>query len=256
MSIFEGYSKYYDLLYADKNYSSEAAFVLELVRRHCPSANCLLELGCGSGGHALLLAQSGIKVCGVDRSPRMVEMARGKLATLLPGDISQCLTFLQGDLRHIRLQKRFDAVIALFHVMSYQVTNADVADAFRVAREHLNPGGVFVFDCWYGPGVLSAPPAVRVKRLNDHVRRITRISEPVMYASQNVVDVNYTLVVCDHDGNNLEELKETHRMRYFFVPELEMFASQAGLRIIESREWMAGKEPDFSSWNACFVAQE
>ncbi|PYV67080.1 MAG: SAM-dependent methyltransferase [Acidobacteria bacterium] len=255
MSIFEGYSKYYDLLYGDKKYSAEAAFVLELVRRHRPNASCLLELGCGSGGHALLLAQSGINVCGVDRSPWMVEMARCKLETI-PGDIRQRLTFLQGDLRHIRLEKRFDAVIALFHVMSYQVTNTDVADAFRVAREHLNPSGVFLFDCWYGPGVLSDPPAVRVKRWNDHVRRITRISEPVMHASQNVVDVNYTLVICDHDGNNLEELKETHRMRYFFVPELEMFASQAGLRIIESREWMAGKEPDFSSWNACFVAQQ
>ena len=112
MTIFEGYSKYYDLLYGDKKYSAEAAFVLELVRRHRPNASCLLELGCGSGGHALLLAQSEINVCGVDRSPWMVEMARCKLETI-PGDIRQRLTFLQGDLRHIRLEKRFDAVIAL-----------------------------------------------------------------------------------------------------------------------------------------------
>jgi SAM-dependent methyltransferase len=185
----------------------------------------------------------------------MVEIANAKLRNL-PRDVSQRLTFLEGDLRHIRLQKRFDAVIALFHVMSYQVTNNDVAEAFRVAREHLNPGGVFVFDCWYGPGVLSSPPVVRVKRWNDDVRSITRIAEPVMHPSQNAVDVNYTLMVRDQDGKNLEELTETHRMRYFFAPELEMFALRAGLRIIESCEWMGAKEPDFSSWNACFVAQE
>ena len=68
------------------------------------------------------------------------------------------LTFTTGDIRDIRLNQRFDVVIALFHVISYQTTNDDVTAAFQTARQHLNPGGIFIFDVWYGPAVLTERP--------------------------------------------------------------------------------------------------
>ncbi len=50
---FGEYAKYYDLLYADKDYAAETAFVREIIRRLAPGARTLLELGCGSARHAL-----------------------------------------------------------------------------------------------------------------------------------------------------------------------------------------------------------
>lgn len=255
MKVFEGYAKYYDLLYQDKDYRSEADFVLEAIRQFRPCIKNLLELGCGSGGHAQVLADLGISVLGVDRSVSMIEKAQIK-AQSLSSEVSRRLTFMEADIRHLRLERRFDGAIALFHVMSYQLTNTDVVDAFRAAGEHLHSGGLFVFDCWYGPGVISDRPTVRVKHWTDKGRKITRIAEPIMHPRTNSVDVNYTVFSCNADGGSLEETRETHQMRYFFEPELEMLAAQAGLRIVESREWMASKAPDFGTWTACFVAQK
>jgi SAM-dependent methyltransferase len=251
MSVFGEYSQYYDLMYEEKDYDSEVGFVLALARQYRPDLRSLLELGCGSGGHAQLLAKSGLSVCGVDRSDSMVEIACNKRHSL-PKQISERLTFVKGDLRCIALGKRFDGVLSLFHVMSYQNTNLDVANAFKVVGEHLAPGGVFVFDCWYGPGVLSTIPETRVRRWTKAGNSIVRIAEPVLNANENTVDVNYTLIVTE-GSKEVRELKETHKMRYFFAPELEFFASQAGLRVVKSCEWMTTKEPSLGSWNACFV---
>ena len=57
-------------------------------------------------------------------------------------------------------------------------TNADLLAAFATAREHLNPGGVFIFDCWYGPAVLAERPSVRIKRMEDGATSITENTIP------------------------------------------------------------------------------
>ena len=79
---FDAYGKYYDLLYSDKDYEAEAKYVLDLLRKENPKQDSLLELGCGTGRHATLFAQSGLEVTGVERSERMLE--EGKKRTEQP----------------------------------------------------------------------------------------------------------------------------------------------------------------------------
>jgi len=252
MSLFGAYSGYYDLLYRDKDYAAEARYVAELIATHAPGARTILELGCGTGAHAAELAAIGYSVFGVDMSEGMLAAAATRASRLGP-DVSGRLTFSAGDVRTVRLGRKFDSVISLFHVMSYQASNADLASAFATARDHLSPGGVFVFDCWYGPAVLTQKPAVAVKRLGDGVISVLRIAEPVMHATENIVDVNYTVHVTEHGTGKTEALTETHRMRYLFTPEIETALAAAGMTLIESREWMSPCEPGFDSWSACFV---
>ena len=95
------------------------------------------------------------------------------------------------DIRNYTTEKRFDAVISPFHVMSYQNENEDIKNAFLSARKILNKGGLFLFDTWYGPGVLTDPPAVRVKKGETEDFEILRVANPVIHANRNVVDVNY-----------------------------------------------------------------
>ena len=163
-SVFADYSRYYDLLYRDKDYLSEANYVAGLIHRFNSTAQSILELGSGTGIHASLLAENGFTVHGIERSPEMLAQT---LALTEKNVVSghELLAFSQGDIRDIRLNRRFDAVISLFHVISYQTANDDVFSTFQTAREHLNPGGIFIFDIWYGPAVLTDRPAVRIKRM-------------------------------------------------------------------------------------------
>jgi len=252
MKPFADYAPYYDGLYREKDYRAEAAFVLDLARQHCPRAQSFLELGCGTGSHAEHLSAAGVQVHGVDCSAPMLELARARQQRL-PREVAGRLMFSHGDVRHLRISETFDAAVSLFHVVSYQVSNQDLRDCFATAKRHLKPGGVFVFDCWYGPAVLTDPPSVRVRHWEDAATSVTRIAEPTLHAKENIVDVNYTLFVRNRANAATKILKELHRMRYLFHPEVEMLASAAGLVMTEARAWMSDREPDRDSWNACFV---
>lgn len=254
MSVFASYAQYYDLLYRDKPYREEADHVRRLILSHAPGAHTIVELGCGTGAHAEYLAGLGMEVHGTDLSEWMLERAAARRAALA-SDVAQRLHFCYGDVRDIRLGVRADAVISLFHVMSYQTQNSDLQAMFSTACEHLRPGGVFIFDVWYGPAVLADRPVVRVKELEDDEIRITRIAQPTLYASRNLVDVHYHILARDKKTGSYSETEETHRMRYLFSPEVELLAAQSGLSVIDAHEWMSGRVPDFDTWGVCFVCR-
>lgn len=251
MSIFGTYSRYYNLLYKDKDYEGEAEYVHNLIQKYNPNAKSILNLGCGTGRHDFLLAEKGYEVNGVDMSEEMLAVANSQLSTL--NSNPSTLKFDQGDIRAIRLNRTFDVIISLFHVISYQTTNEDLVATFTTVKAHLKLGGTFIFDCWYGPAVLTDRPVVRVKRLEDEEIEVTRIAEPVMYPNANVVDVNYHVFIKDKLEGRYEEVKETHHMRYLFMPEIEMLLIAEGLELIHCEQWLTGKKPGFDTWGACFI---
>ena len=252
-TVFNDYARYYDLLYQDKEYAAEAEYVTNLIRRFHPSAQSILELGSGTGIHACLLAEKGFTVNGVERSPEMLTQS---LALAEKMDLKQGqLTFSPGNIRDIQFKKHFDAVIALFHVISYQTSNADVVAAFETARKHLTPGGIFIFDVWYGPAVLTQLPEVRIKRMSDEKNEVTRLAEPVLHPNENLVDVCYHMFVRDRETENVAELRETHIMRYFFQLEIEFLAHAARFTIQNTEEWQTAKPIGTDTWSACFCLQ-
>ena len=246
--VFKDYSRYYNLLYKDKNYQAETNYIDELIRKYSSQpVTTVLNLGCGTGKHDLFLAKKGYQITGVDLSDDMLDIAR---QSAIPG-----ANFYQGDIRTLRLNKTFDAVISLFHVMSYQVTWQDLLDAFTTAKAHLNPGGIFIFDFWYGPGVLSDQPTERKKEAEDNELKITRYTTPVMHPNDNIVDVQFDVNITDKKTLQNFQLKETHRMRYLFLPELRQLLDTAGFTILTEEEWLSGQTPGLNSWNACIIAK-
>lgn len=269
MTVFGKYSSYYSLLYKDKDYAGEVEYIHNLIQKCSPDAKSVLDLGCGTGRHDLLLAKKGYDVTGVDMSEEMLAVAKANAKTKIKtsNSIAQSqslsqsdslistVSFTHGDVRTIRLGKTFDVVISLFHVMSYQTTDEDLKAAFATAKAHLKLGGVFIFDCWYGPAVLTDRPTVRVKRLEDEDIFVTRIAEPVMHPNENIVDVNYHVFIRDKASDRVDEIKENHRMRYLFKPEIGRMLKLEGLELIRCEEWMSGKEPGFDTWGVSFVVR-
>jgi SAM-dependent methyltransferase len=249
MSVFgESYSEYYDLFYADKEYAAEAGFVRDIIQRHKPSACSILDLGCGSARHAVEFARAGLTVTGLERSGDMIARAKDRIGRLSPDLLSQ-LTLVEGDATNYTPTAKYDAVVSLFHVVSYQTSNDALAGIFRCARSALSTGGLFVFDFWYGPAVLTKQPAVRVRRVVIPNVRLTRIAEPEHHFDRNVVNVKYTIITVDQRNGRSEEMVEVHSMRYLFLPEIEMLASQHDFEVIEVGGWLTGQTLDEHQWS-------
>jgi SAM-dependent methyltransferase len=253
LDTFQDYAQLYNLIYREKDYAAETKYIDRLIKQQLPGAQTVLDLGCGTGQHAFRLSAMGYQVTGVDKSSIMLSIAEEEKKSSHVG-LHEGPDFICADIRGFKTEKRYDAVIAMFHVMSYQTTNRDIVLSLGSATRHLKPGGIFIFDFWYGPGVLSDPPTVRVKDFNNSELYVTRIAKPDMFLHDNCVDVNYHIFVHDKIKDKVREVREQHRMRYIFKPEIEMFLRHAGLVPKEFFEFMTFEPPRPKSWNACMVA--
>lgn len=243
-NVFEEYSKYYDLLYQDKDYESETKYIAQLMNRNGISGGEILEFGSGTGKHGRLLCKEGYKVHGIEFSNDMVNQA-----VTTTGFSCQ-----QGDIRTIKMNKTYSAVLSLFHVISYQTKNEDIQMVFSRASEHLDSGGLFIFDFWYTPAVYSMKPSVRIKRFSDATLEITRIAEPLVKHNENVVDVNYQ-IIANSDGV-FSSFKESHQMRHFSLLEIDFISQISGFERVHSGEFLTGRKIGEDTWSACVVLRK
>ena len=247
----DAYAGSYDLLYRDKNYAAEAASVAKFFKRHGIENGSLLELGSGTGGHAFEFARLGYDVLGVERSDAMLRHAKSKRFKHAIGR----LEFEGGDVRSYRSSRIFDAVVSLFHVVSYQTTNEDLIATFETAAHHLHHGGLFVFDCWYGPAVLTERPSARVKQIEDEALTVVRVAEPTLDVRNNLVMIDYTMLVLAA-GAAPRSVRERHVLRYLFEPEVNDLLKQTGFEVCDAHESGTGRPIGIDSWSATFVAKK
>jgi SAM-dependent methyltransferase len=245
-SVFNAYSRYYDLLYQDKDYAGEASYIQDLLCRHGIKKGDLLEFGSGTGKHGRLLAAQGYTIHGIERSSEMVAQA----------DAAPGFTCEQGDISTVQLDRTFNAVLSLFHVVSYQVSNGLLQAVFENAAAHLEKGGLFIFDFWYTPAVYAQQPSVRVKRMADSQVEITRIAEPQIYPNENRVDVNYTIYARNKADGSVQTLQERHPMRHFSLPEIDLLAQMAGFKRINAEEFLTNAHPSPKTWGVCVTLQK
>lgn len=246
MEVFQDYAYYYNAFYQDKDYLAEAGQVDVLLKKYGHGVQRLVNYGCGTGRHDIELTKLGYRCTGIDVSPLMIDIAKKNAE-----DEGMNIDFSVADIRKYEPEERYDAVISLFHVMSYQNSNEDIITAFQSARKALSKDGVFLFDVWYGPGVLSDKPSVRVKEVEDDRYKLIRIARPVMHDQENIVDVCYEVLVIDKESKETSVINEIHSMRYFFRPELK----ESGFQLIDNLDCTTLGESSYDSWTSYFIAK-
>ena len=251
MEVFKDYADFYDSLYEDKSYRHECNFVKHIFETYREKkVNSILDLGCGTGSHALPFADMGYAVTGVDLSDTMLEIARKKAS-----DQKKQIKFVQQDIRHLKLPQKFDAAVAMFAVMSYQTTNRDFEDTLTSVNRHLNTGGLFIFDVWFGPAVLMQKPIDRIKIVEYGNKKIIRYAHPILNILNHTVEVNYTVLEIAKN-RMLTETEESHLMRFFFYQELKYFLAKNGFEVLKICPFMdLDEEVDENVWNIIVIAR-
>lgn len=236
MNAFIDYSRYYNLLYRDKNYKMEVDYVDLLIKKYSKNRKKILDVGCGTGNHAFFFAKKGYEVVGIDKSLQMIDIAKSRFSK------KSNLKFYLFDCSNFKLHRKFDIAVSLFHVMNYLTDNESLFSCFKNIYRHLKRGGLFIFDFWYGPAVLTEWPVVRVKELEDENIAIKRVTLPKMNIINNIVDINFNLTINDKKTGEKKKVKENHRLRYFFLPELEFMLKNSGFKVIKVLKWLSLKQ--------------
>jgi len=250
-AVFRKYAKYYDAIYSDKDYEKETDILEGIFKAHCRTKpRTILDAGCGTGNHAISLASRGYRVTGVDSSEAMISIAKEKVR-----DKGLTIELRVMDLTELELMEKFDVCICMFAVIGYLTDNENLATALRNIRRHLNPGSLFVFDFWYGPAVLAIRPSSRTKIVEENGFKLIRAVSPRLDVASHTCESNYYLVVIK-DRTVVDEIMESHIVRFFFSQELAHYISESGFELLRISEFLnPSTPPSESSWNAMVIAR-
>lgn len=251
--IFQDYSKFYNLLYSDKDYKKESEYILSKIEEYLPEKHeniSLLDIGCGTGKHLKFLKPKFSKAVGIDPSKSMIKIAKLE-------NKKKSINFKIASAQNLQLKTKFDVIVSLFHVFSYQNNHSDLNSYILNIHKHLKPNGIFIFDFWFEKAVIFQKPEIRVKKIEDSNFKITRISTPIHDKKNKTVDVIFDIFVQNKLKNDrLKYMCETHKMKYFNTKNVEKVLSDFGFKVLKFEEPVSGNLPNKDTWGVCCVAKK
>lgn len=213
---------YRDGQYYEQAYRRRRADVRFYVQMAEQFGGPVLELGAGTGRVTRALAKKGFDVVGIDREDAMLAHGRERLEKL-PAAVQERVELRRGDVRKLRLRRRFSLVVAPFNVFMHLYERRDVEQALSVARRHLRARGRFVFDVLLpDPGSLARQP-----RKGYRAGHVVHPSDGERYKYTEYFDydpatqVQHTTLGFEHPTRRRKSFKTPLSQRQFFPQELE-----------------------------------
>jgi len=249
--IYDKYAVYYDILHSDKSYSKECEFVEQMFKTFSTSLpKTVLDVGCGTGNHAIIFAKKGYEITGIDASAGMVNHAQRKAV-----ESGLNIDFKTMDMTDIKLEKKFDACIVMFGAIGYLKSYDALRKAFIGIKNHLTEDGILIFDYWNGPAVLTLRPSTVNKDIKHNDTRILRSATPKLDFENNVCSVNYHCIVLEKN-KIIDEFIEVHRLQFYFPTDIHYHLDTCGFKVIKTMPFMKAEEPiDDKNWNLITIAR-
>jgi len=239
---FQKSSQYYDLIYRKKSYLKESEFIKKFIKKDLKRKN-ILEIGCGTGGHANILSKSNFNLFCLDPSKEMIKIAKLKYK-------KQNVKFFCTKLETFNNRKKFDVCLSLFHVINYFNSTNKLKKFFKLTHKFLKKDGLLIFDFWNGYGVENSPPKKTLKVIKNNKFKLTRFAIPKFIKNKKQVIINYNYQIIKK--NKKINFSEKHKLRYVFPKDIEMF-SKKKFKIIKVGKWMTFKKPKKNDWFAYAV---
>lgn len=219
--IYSNFAYFYDRLMRDVDYPAWADYIERLFALHGGKPSLVLDLGCGTGSFCEEMAARGYDMIGIDRSSDMLACARAKSA----GSGAEIL-YLQQDMTGFELYGTVDAVVCLMDSINYLTKDKQVQKVFRLVRNYLNPGGLFVFD-------INSAYKLR-HTLGNQV--FYSIEEEISYIWQNSYNpksgvCRFDLTFFAREGELYARFDEEHRERAYSIPQIKKMLKQADLEL-------------------------
>lgn len=222
MNAYNALAYSYDRLTNDVDYEAVVDFYMQILEKECYRPKTAVDLACGTGSVALLLAQRGLKVTGVDMSEEMLTVAAQKASAL-----DNPPQFVKQKLQQLHLPRGVDLAVCALDSMDYIVDPKECAQAIRRVYKALNPGGIFIFD-------VNTPE--KLKAMDGQV--FLDEDEDVYCVWRGEFDeesniCTYAMDLFQRKGNTWMRSFEEHREYAYSAEQLTGFLRDAGFTKIE-----------------------
>ena len=222
MGAYEALAVSYDRLTNDVDYRQTVEFYKQiLAREHCVPRTAV-DLACGTGSVALLLAKEGLQVTGVDMSEEMLTVACQKAQELRVPP-----RFVCQRLQELRLPRGVDLAVCALDSLDYILDPEDCREAIRRVYKVLNPGGIFIFDV-NTPEKLRAMDGQVFLDEDDDVYCVWRGE---FDAQSNIC--SYGMDLFQRQGNVWHRSFEEHQEYAYSQEQLTLFLKDAGFNAIQ-----------------------
>ena len=213
--------------------------VLFYVEEAHRSGGPVLELGCGTGRILIPIAGAGIDVVGLDLSPSMLDVLRGKLTTKVPVEVARRVKIVEGDMRQFSLGRRFPLVIVPYRAFLHLMTVADQLRALEQIREHLEEGGRLALNI-FDPSLLlivermasGGTPRRMGAFTHPESGRLTVTWESFTYdPARQILDGHFRFDEYDTGGAVVEQHQVPLTLRWIYRYEMQHLLERAGFAV-------------------------
>ena len=236
---FRKFAEHYDLTYQKiRNYEKDCNALEAIFTRFSKQKpKNILDIGCGTGTHALILSRRGCNVVGIDVSEAMIAKAQAKVERA-----KTRAEFHVQDMRRIELGKMFDSAICMFGAFGLVQSHKGLVDIFSGLRRHLIKNGLFVFDFW---SVLAVKPTPfqRWIEARDRVKTVYRLSESIFDHRTDVMIINMKFVIT-HKNRHVDTFEETLKIKCYTLAEMQQHLLDDGFKLVSVFNWDSEEEKD------------
>ena len=241
------YSELYDLIYEQKNYEDECHRVRKFFIFK-DQIQDILELGCGTCGHTIIFSKSGYHIDAVDKSKKMLDIAKRKIETNNIKNVNLILS----DIYKLNISKRYDVILLLFNVVGY----LDNFELFlNLLKKNLKKGSLLIFDFWNKSAVKKNGPKETVKFFKKNFLKIEKKSCGKIINEKNSIDIKIETSLIK-EGNKISSSKEHHLIKYYDLKELQNSLKSEGYEMLKFEDFkIPERKPDDESWNVFCVSK-
>lgn len=183
----------------------------------------ILDVACGEGTFAVMMAQHGYRLTGIDQSRQMIDLAKARAR-----DAGAAVDFLVEDMRSLPFTEEFDLVTCFFDSLNYLLAVKDLQEAFQNAYQALRCGGYYIFDMntVYGLAVDWMRARTYVQNEGDDFIEIHQQD----FDYENLI-ASMTVTVFEKHDDLWERFDEIHRERGYPIADIKFLLDQVGFEI-------------------------
>lgn len=250
LDLYEAFARYYDIWYED--FHEDVEFYLQLAER---TGGPVLECMSGTGRALIPFARAGYEVTGIDRSPAMLDMFTTKV-TLERPEVQHRIELVQGDVREVRLERRYRLVFMPLNSFLHLLTAEDQERALRTVWEHLEDGGLFSFAV-FSPRLDRPEHLVRHRgtKLTNQGEIISWFEAQTFEEGTQLTDLTYFFDISRQD-RPVRRVTAAFTLRYLFQREAQELLARSGFEVLETYGDYRGGELSTSSGLMVFVARK